>query len=247
MATTCRWVIKGDDGAFSVAEGEAMPILEGDLLVAPPYAWHDHFHRGEEPVIWLSCTSDLLRLNPGPAGENYPQQQQPQDKPEGWWSTVISGPTRPSSLKSEFLRPPFRYRWADTYAALTALKAREEADPYDGVRVDFANPLDGGPTFTTLACSVQLLTSHDVTRAHRHNSTGLYQAFRGSGVTVVDGQRLEWSQGDIFVIPPWTVHHHENHGSEDAILYSLSDDPVWKALGVYFEEAQPSGGGTIQG
>ena len=120
-----------------------------------------------------------------------------------------------------------------------ALKAREEVDPHDGIRVDFKNPVDGGPTFPTMACSVQLLAGHEITRAHRHNSTVLYQAFRGSGVTVVDGQRLEWAQGDIFVLPPWALHHHENGRGEDTILYSISDEPVWRALHLYKEENEP--------
>src|SRR5207247_2203201 len=53
-AATARWVIQGDPGAFSVVEGEAFPVLEGDLLVAPSMAWHDHYHRGDKPTIWLS-------------------------------------------------------------------------------------------------------------------------------------------------------------------------------------------------
>jgi gentisate 1,2-dioxygenase len=246
MATTCRWVINGDPGAFSVMDGEAFPLLEGDLLVAPPYAWHGHYHNGEKPMIWLTATSELLRLNHGPAGATYPERIQPADKPEGWFSSVMSGPTRPEAAKHGFLRPPYRYKWPDTYAALTALKEREESDPYDGIRLDFTNPLDGGPTFTTMAARVQLFTAQEKTKAHRHNSTTIYQAFRGSGVTVADGKRLEWTQGDIFVVPPWAIHHHENLSGDDAILYSLSDDPVWRGMGVYFEEsdpvAEPAGG-----
>jgi gentisate 1,2-dioxygenase len=239
MATTCRWVVNGDAGAFSVMDGEAFPLLEGDLLVAPPYAWHGHYHEGQKPMIWLTATSELLRLNHGPAGATYPERIQPVDKPEGWWSSVMSGPTRPTALPSGFLRPPYRYRWAETQAALMTLKQREESDPFDGIILDFTNPLDGGPTFSTMAARIQLLTPHETTRAHRHNSTTIYQAFRGSGVTVADGKRLEWSQGDIFVIPPWAIHHHENLRDDDAILYSLGDDPVWRGLGVYFEEHDP--------
>ena len=56
---------------------------------------------------------------------------------------------------------------------------------------------------------------------------------------MADGKRLEWTQGDIFVIPPWAIHHHENLSGGDAILYSLSDDPVWRGMGVYFEENDP--------
>ena len=53
-AATARWVIEGDEEAYSVVEGEAFPVTEGDLLVAPSMAWHDHFHKGTKPTVWLS-------------------------------------------------------------------------------------------------------------------------------------------------------------------------------------------------
>jgi len=210
-------------------------VLEGDLLVAPSMAWHDHYHRGEQPTIWLSSLDTEITSLAHQFGDIFPQPQQPVDKPEGW-SAMTSGPARPPSLKSEFTPPPYRYRWADSYATLMALKEREEVDPYDGIRLEFRNPETGGSTFPTMACAIQLLLAHEATRAHRHNSTVLYQAFRGSGATVVDGERLEWNQGDIFVVPPWAIHHDENRGAEDAILYSISDEPVWRALGFYRED-----------
>ncbi len=51
------------------------------MLVAPPYAWHGHYHNGQQPMIWLTATSELLRLNHGPAGANYRERIQPADKP----------------------------------------------------------------------------------------------------------------------------------------------------------------------
>ena len=236
-AATARWVIKGDQGAYSVVEGEAFPVLEGDLLVAPSMAWHDHFHKGQAPTIWLSSLDNQFTQLAHEFSDNYPGLQQPVDKPEGW-SALTAAAIRASSGGSEFTPPPYRYRWADTYASLMALKQREEVDPYDGIRVDFKNPVTGGPTFPTMACSVQLLSAHEMTSPHRHNSTVLYQAFRGAGATVFDGQRFEWTQGDIFVVPPWALHHHENGLGEDAILYSISDEPVWRALNIYRGEGE---------
>jgi quercetin dioxygenase-like cupin family protein len=41
---------------------------------------------------------------------------------------------------------------------------------------------------------------------------------QGEGVTTVGDQRFEWAPGDFFVVPPWSWHHHESVGAEDAIL-----------------------------
>lgn len=55
----------------------------------------------------------------------------------------------------------------------------------------------------------------------------------GLGRTEVAGERLEWAQGDIFCVPPWMWHRHENPVSEDAILYSVDDWPALAKMGFY--------------
>ena len=140
-------------------------------------------------------------------------------------------------MKHEHATPPFHYKWVDTFAALTALKEAEgESDPCNGYHLTYRHPLTGGPTLPTFACELQLFTPHQKLKAHRHNSTTIYHVFRGRGVTIVDGERLEWSQGDMFVIPPWAAHRHENLWDQDSILFSVCDWPTITALGLYREE-----------
>lgn len=79
-----------------------------------------------------------------------------------------------------------------------------------------------------------LLTPEFKGRDHRHNSTVIYHAFRGQGVTIVEGERFEWSKGDFIELPAWTTHRHENPSGEDAFLYSFTDSPAQKALGQFF-------------
>ncbi len=72
--------------------------------------------------------------------------------------------------------------------------------------------------------------------AHRHNSTSFYFAFEGCGVVVIDGERLEYGKGDIFAVPAWSWHHHENTNNADTILFSIDDWPAMKKLGFYMKE-----------
>jgi gentisate 1,2-dioxygenase len=85
---------------------------------------------------------------------------------------------------------------------------------------------------------IQLLRPHEKTHTHRHTSTTVCHAFRGSGVTKVSANDLSWGRGDIFVVPPWQWHSHENSTDEDAILFSITDRPSTEALGLYREEAE---------
>jgi gentisate 1,2-dioxygenase len=82
-----------------------------------------------------------------------------------------------------------------------------------------------------------MLRPGEVTKPHRHTSTAIYHAFRGSGFTVIGDTRFEWKQGDSFSVPLWNMHHHGNESHEEAILFSMNDRPLMEALDFYREEA----------
>jgi 1-hydroxy-2-naphthoate dioxygenase len=237
-AAAIRYVIQGTEGAATVVNGEPLPMQTGDLVTTPSWSWHDHYNDSDQPVIWLDVLDVRLAAMAKMMQEPYTTPQQARDKPVGFASKTL-GHVRPSWLKPEETTPAFRYPWTETEDILRALRESEvEPDPYDGYHLTYAHPVHGGPTLPTFACELQELPSKLTTRDHRHLSTTIYQAFRGSGVTVVDGQRLEWSQGDIFIVPPWSWHHHENPTDSDAILFSVDDWPTFQSLALYREEGR---------
>ncbi len=239
-AAAIRYVIHGVKGAYTVVEGEPVPMETGDLITTPGWTWHDHYNEGTEPVIWLDGLDIRLVGIGHMLGEQFPEPRQPHQKPVGF-STKTLGHVKASWLKSEHKTPPYRYAWGDTQAALDALRESEvEPDPYDGFQLTYTHPVTGGPTLPTFACELQLFPTQRTTQEHRHISTTIYQVFRGSGATIVDGERLEWSQGDIFVVPPWSWHHHEN-GAGESILFSMDDYPALQALDLYREEGKDQG------
>lgn len=237
-AAAIRFVVQGGEGAYSVVEGEPMPMLDGDLITTPHWTFHDHVNDSDRPVIWLDGLDVRLASLAKQFRQDFPADQQPRDKPVGTSARML-GHARPSWIKSPHLTPPFRYPWTETSATLAAIKESEaEPDPFDGYHLMYAHPLHSGPTLPTFACEMTLFTPNQPTRAHRHNSTTIYHVFRGKGMTTIDGERFEWSKGDFLVIPPWALHRHENLGSDDAILFSICDWPTIKALGLYEEETE---------
>jgi 1-hydroxy-2-naphthoate dioxygenase len=236
-----RFVIQAPPGAVFVADGEAFPMQAGDLVVSPTGSDHDHYNGGTEPAIWLDgLDMGLLNLLGAEINERYPVDDPYQaiDKPTGYFSgTQVQ--MKAAGVDAAIRRPPVRYPWADTVATLTALKQSETGgDPYDGLHLRYTSPTDGGPTLPSFSCEIQLLTSGLRTRAHRHNSTAIYAVVRGEGRTEVAEERLEWAQGDIFCVPPWTWHRHENPSHEDAILYSIDDWPAMAKMGFYRRESE---------
>jgi 1-hydroxy-2-naphthoate dioxygenase len=237
VASAIRFAVKGSPRAFTIVEGERFPMEEGDLITTPNWTWHDHYNGSDDTVIWLdSLDARLVGYLNANFSERFKQEEQPVEKPDGY-SAVTLGHARPAWLKKEHLIPPFRYAWKDTYPTLLALKS-SEGDPFDGIRLEYRNPFDGGPTMPTLSCEIQLLRPGEKTKSHRHTSSTIYYVFRGEGVTTIEGQEFHWAQGDVFVIPPWASHDHKNLSGGDTILFSINDRPVLEVLGLYREEAR---------
>jgi 1-hydroxy-2-naphthoate dioxygenase len=62
---------------------------------------------------------------------------------------------------------------------------------------------------------------------------------RGEGRTIVDGTEIDWGPRDGFCIPNWAWHHHVNlSASEEAVLFTVHDMPLLRALGLYREEPE---------
>lgn len=236
VMTATRYIVSGSSKAFSVVEGERFSMEEGDLVTTPNWTWHDHCNMSNEPIIWLDGIDvHLVHYLGASFFELSDRERQKVEKPDNY-SLKTLGIARPPWMKSEHVTPPFRYPWKEVYTSLSALK-QSEGDPFDGIRLEYVNPYNGGPTFPTFTCEIQLLRPGEKTRSHRHTSSTIYHAFHGQGVTTIEEQNYSWDEKDIFVIPPWHWHCHENPSDQDAILYSITDRPALKLLGFYREEA----------
>src|SRR5512145_931460 len=137
--------------------------------------------------------------------------------------------------------PLTKYPWKKMVQALDDMLAAD-ASPYDDLRLEYFNPHTGGPVMPTIACYAQKLRAGGHTQSHRHNNATIYHVFRGSGYSIIEGQRFDWAERDVFVVPGWHCHEHANASSNDAaILISYTDEPLLKTLGIHREEPARSG------
>jgi gentisate 1,2-dioxygenase len=236
-----RFVIQSK-GMYTTAEGEQMIMEPGDLLIQPGWAWHDHTNPTDEPAIWLDLLDHpLTRYLDSMLSEVYAEgAAQPVSKPDGY-SRRRFGTVRPNTNAIGNKAVAFCYKWKETLPVLQALAAAKESDdPFDGVLLEYTNPLSGGPTLPTIGAWVQMLRPGESTRPHRHTSCAVYHAVQGRGVTLLGGgerEQLSWAEKDCFFVPPWHWHQHRNLSSkEPAILFSITDRPTVQTLGFYREE-----------
>ena len=62
--------------------------------------------------------------------------------------------------------------------------------------------------------------------AHKHVSAAINYILDGSGYSIVDGVRLDWSAGDIMLSAPgWAPHGHATKG-EGAVILTIQDHPL---------------------
>jgi gentisate 1,2-dioxygenase len=230
-----RFILKGS-GAYTVVEGEKIPMAEGDLILTPSMTWHGH-RNGSEPVVWLDgLDNPLLFLLQAITWEAYPSGIQPMKENSEHTASRVGMTRAVWEAPPDRPRYNLHYKWQDTYKKLQAL-SDSAASPFDGVALEYVNPT-GGHTMPTMACGIQMLRPGEVTKTHRHNYSTVYHAFRGSGTMIVNGEPFHWEQGDCFVLPLWAWHSHQNRSKNDeAILFSVSDRPVMEALQLFREEA----------
>jgi gentisate 1,2-dioxygenase len=242
-AAALRFVVEGDGTAFTTVEGEEMLMEPGDLVLTPNWAWHDHFNPGKNNIVWLDVLdAHLTRHLDAGFEENYGEgPAQPIVKHDGYCKQQY-GTVRPRATHVSNAALPYNYKWRDTLRALNEVAAAGERDPHDGVLLEYAHPLTGGPTMPTIGCWVQMIPPGERTTPHRHTSSTIYHVVQGQGVTTIGKsssatQELAWGAHDCFFAPSWNWHHFENKSKKDsAIIFSVTDRPALESLGLFREE-----------
>ncbi|KGD93470.1 NADPH dehydrogenase [Achromobacter sp. RTa] len=236
-----RFIMEGR-GAFTVVDGHKMTLGANDFVLTPNGTWHEHGVAEDGTTCIWQDGLDIPLVNAMEAGfyAVHPDLNQtvtyPVDDTTAAWANAalrpqVSGWTKPYS-------PLFKYEWEPTYEALRRYARTTAGSPYDGILLEYVNPATGGPVMPTIGASMQLLRPGEHTKAHRHTGSFIYQVAKGSGYSIIDGKRYDWTERDIFCVPSWAIHEHVNLSSnDDACLFSFNDLPVMRALALYREEA----------
>lgn len=234
-----RFIIEGH-GAYTVVNGVRLPMEPGDLVLTPAWTWHDHANDTNGPMIWLDgLDTPLVRMLEAGFYEQYATESQAIDAGTDLSSTKYgAGGLRPAWEPASSTRysPRWHYPLAQAREALERLAATEGGSPFDGIILEYTNPLTGGPVMPTIGCFIQMLRPGEHTQAHRQVCCTNYHVVEGSGYSIVGNQRLDWGDKDIFTVPTWTFHEHVNTSDKPAFLFSFTDMPVMKALDLYREQ-----------
>lgn len=255
-----RFVLEGD-GGFTVVQGEKLRMSRGDLILTPTGTWHDHGNDGEEPVIWVDVLNVPLveSLNATQFDFDYTEQDaqsnsgtpvpktlqticEPDDHSQRLYGTGGVKPLFVSHRRGPTQHSPlFVYRWSHTRAALERL-ADYPGSPYDGIILEYVDPTTGGSVMPTMSFRSQMLRPGEVTHSHRKTASTVYCVLEGEGSTEVEGTVLKWRRNDVFTVPGWLWHSHKSSSDQPAFLYSVTDEPTMRKLGLFREEVRDADG-----
>jgi gentisate 1,2-dioxygenase len=208
-----RFVLEGD-GAITRVDGLEAPMATGDLVLTPGGFWHEHWHTGTAPILWLDVLNvhahmhmGTMTFEPGPA----------HDVPVHPAETVL------------------RYPFADAKRALDDVPLAS-----DGVRrIRYTNPITGGSVMPLLDCYLVRLDAGSSSHTVRTTAHAVCAVVEGSGTTTTGGGTIAWKPNDIFSLPSGasTVHHAE----ETSYLFVVTDSEILSRLGLLTEYVAPAG------
>jgi len=227
------------NGARMVIDGDQVPMEPGDLILTPGWSWHGHVHPGDgEPVVWMDGLDVpfVLGLRAGFFRDD-PYSGDPLPVRDSAGTAVGPAALVPADDQPGHHSPIRRYPWQEAYPALRRLMARAPGNTAL-TRLEYRNPVTGGPALATLGCLLEGLPSGARTRPRRETASSVIAVARGTGVLNCGGQTFALHPNDIAAIPAWTWYQ-VNAGNHDLVLFQVTDRPIHDAFGLFrAEEAE---------
>lgn len=218
-ASALRFILEGT-GAYTSVDGERLTMKPGDFILTPFWSFHDHGNPGQEPVVWLDGL-DIPIVNMFDTSF-FEKDEHEHEHDE---SAPVPRPVESS---------PMKYPYDPHRDKLAQLSRSGAPDPRHGFKLEYRNAKTGGPPLPTIGAYLQLLPQGFAGRPYRSTDATIFCGVEGHGTTRIGDKSFSWGPRDVFVVPSWHAVSHE--AAEESVLFSFSDRPAQKALGIWREE-----------
>lgn len=225
-ASALRFILEGS-GAYTSVDGDRLTMKPGDFILTPFWSYHDHGNPGTEPVVWLDGL-DIPTVNMFDTSffEKHEEHEGHLNHEEDDDGAPVAKFVETSLMKYPY--EPHREK-------LTAMAVGGNADPRHGYKLEYRNSKTGAAVLPTIGAYLQLLPKGFVGLPYRATDATIFCAVEGHGTSIIGDKTFAWGPRDIFVAPSW--HPVSHRADEESVLFSFSDRPAQKALGIWREEA----------
>jgi gentisate 1,2-dioxygenase len=141
------------------------------------------------------------------------------------------------SVEPQSQAVPYAWHWRDLRPQ--AMRAAELVGTAQAERrvLRLTNPNLPGIASNTLVANIQIVMPGEIARAHRHSGAALRLIIEGQGgYTVVNGERVPMTPGDLVLTPNWSWHDHANDTDAPMIWLDGLDTPLVRMLEAGFYE-----------
>ncbi len=231
-----RFIVEGS-GAYTAVDGERTTMNPGDFIITPSWTWHDHGHPGSDPVVWLDgLDMRIVKTFAAQFHEPFPEDVQPLSRSEGASVARYGNNLRPLDAVSPFGKtsPVFSYPYARSRESLAKLAQDTDPDSCHGWKMQFINPLTGGPAMPTIGTFMQVLPKGFRSQPCRSTDGTVYSVAEGAGSVQIGGERFDFEPRDTFVVPSWMPLSVQ--AKAECVLFSFSDRPAQEAMGLWREK-----------
>ena len=231
-----RIIVEGER-AYTTVEGEKIPMETGDVILTPPYHWHDHGHEGRDPMIWmdvldhpLAVPLDISYVVPGELSEASPNA--PEASETCYRCPGLVPYREPTARRPDY--PLRRFQWKRVRDALAAVA--EAGDPRTAVHLRYVNPETGDTALKSLDMSARLLRPGEAIRIRRSSANRVFYTLEGGGDIEVDGATYHCEHGDTVAVPTYASVALQNASNRSSwTLIQVDDLPTQIKLGFYEE------------
>lgn len=247
-----RFVMEGD-GAYTTVNGVRADMHVGDLILTPSWTWHSHGNDTDHAMVWLDGL-DVPMVSAFDAGFSEKPGIGSAQTPtlggehgdgaargvERQGCATADAPTK-TTLRAVRRSVPraragahFIYPHAEWREALHRMSRAEALDAHDGFRLEFINPADGTAVMPTISAFCQLVPNGVTTLPLRSTDGSVYVVTEGQGRVAIGDESFDLAQGDIFVVPSWSVRTFT--ATSDLVLFSFSDRAAQQSLALWREQ-----------
>ncbi len=233
-ASALRFIVEGS-GAYTAVAGEKTTMEQGDFVITPSWTWHDHGNGSSAPMVWLDgLDMHIVNLLSASFRENYPGTVHPLEREEGSAFAEAGCNLLPVDYKPRSQTSPiFNYPYRVSRDALDRLSRLRAPDRCHGFKMNYVNPVTGGPAMPTLTAAIQLLPKGFTSERYRSTAGTVFNVVEGTGTIEFEGYRFDFGPRDVFVIPSWYSSTMTAHS--DLVLFSYSDRVVQEKLDIFRE------------
>lgn len=230
-----RFIIEGN-GAYTIVEGEKTQMKPGDFVLTPSWKWHEHGNDSEEPMVWLDGLDiPLVGFFDVGFSETRSADSQVPVKPLNDSAARFGNNMLPVDWDSTDTHSPIiNYPYERSRDSLARMQIANAPDAHHAYKMRFINPANGGPPMPTIGAFMQLLPAGFTGAPYRSTDGTVFSVVEGEGESLIGEDVVQWKPRDVFVIPSWCTYAHR--ARTEAVLFSFSDRPAQRALGLWREE-----------